>query len=156
MRKISVSWRDVDNYSNLIIQKMFVSNWKPDYIVGIARGGLIPATIISYKTSLPLVSLDASRHSMDSFECLAFAGDDAAVSKQNILVVDDTVKTGEILNHLVDDWESSASNSNWDDVWNVNVRFACLFEHSANCFNHVVDYAANEVCNQEEIVFPWQ
>lgn len=156
MSNALVNWIDVEQAANRIVHMMFADKWNPDYLVGVARGGLPLATIISYRTGIPLVTLDASRSSPDGFECLAFAGEDAAISKKKILVVDDVVKTGGILNTLVDDWQSSTANKEWDGVWNNNVRFACMFEYSNNDFDYVVDYSVHEVySDQEEITFPW-
>ena len=31
---------------------MYVDNWRPDYIIGITRGGNVPATIISNMTGI--------------------------------------------------------------------------------------------------------
>jgi len=44
------SWHDVEVMCTNIVNQMYADNWRPDYIVGITRGGNVPATIISNMT----------------------------------------------------------------------------------------------------------
>ena len=44
--KLYINWNDVDHMVDDLINQMFADNWKPDYIVGITRGGLTPAIMI--------------------------------------------------------------------------------------------------------------
>ena len=43
-----------------IAQQLEASTWRPDFIVGIGRGGLVPGTYLSHRTGLPLLSVDHS------------------------------------------------------------------------------------------------
>jgi hypoxanthine phosphoribosyltransferase len=47
IKKHYYSWRDVERACLSIALQMYNDNWKPDYIVGITRGGNVPATILS-------------------------------------------------------------------------------------------------------------
>ena len=47
MKKVYYSWKDVQGAVIDIARQLQQDNWKPDYIVGITRGGLIPATLLS-------------------------------------------------------------------------------------------------------------
>ena len=47
IKKHYYSWQDVENACVNITLQMYKDNWRPDYIVGITRGGNIPATILS-------------------------------------------------------------------------------------------------------------
>ena len=40
-------WADIERACLNIALQMYNDNWKPDYIVGITRGGNVPATILS-------------------------------------------------------------------------------------------------------------
>jgi hypoxanthine phosphoribosyltransferase len=67
VKKHYYSWKDIETMCTEIVTTMYTSNFTPDYIVGITRGGNIPATIISNMTGIPCeaikVSLrDDSRH----------------------------------------------------------------------------------------------
>ena len=41
------NWQDIENSCINIALQMYKDNWKPDYIVGITRGGNVHATIIT-------------------------------------------------------------------------------------------------------------
>ena len=43
-----------------IIRDMAQDNWKPDYIVGLTRGGLVPATMLSHYLNVPMHTLHVS------------------------------------------------------------------------------------------------
>ena len=47
IKKHYYSWQDVENACVNIALQMYKDNWRPDYIVGITRGGNVPATILS-------------------------------------------------------------------------------------------------------------
>jgi hypoxanthine phosphoribosyltransferase len=43
-----------------IIRDMAQDNWRPDYIAGITRGGLVPATMLSHYLDVPMHTLNIS------------------------------------------------------------------------------------------------
>ena len=47
IKKHYYSWQDIEAMCTNIVKQMYADNWRPDYIVGLTRGGNIPATIIS-------------------------------------------------------------------------------------------------------------
>ena len=50
--KFYYTWTDIENCCLDIVNKMYADAWRPDYIVGITRGGNVPATIISNMTGI--------------------------------------------------------------------------------------------------------
>ena len=52
----------IDTINNL----MFADNWRPDYIVGMTRGGLVPAVMMSNKTSIMMHALDVRFRDTDN------------------------------------------------------------------------------------------
>lgn len=56
-RIIKYSWQDVEKAVQDIAMQMYKSNWRPDYIVGITRGGLVPSVMLSHMTGVPLHTL---------------------------------------------------------------------------------------------------
>ena len=47
MKKVYVSWNDVQRQVQELVRQMWLDRWTPDYVVGITRGGLVPANLIS-------------------------------------------------------------------------------------------------------------
>lgn len=58
--KLYVDYADVEKMVLQIGREIALSDWKPDYIVGITRGGLLPATLLSQFLNVPMSSLDVS------------------------------------------------------------------------------------------------
>ena len=49
-KKVYYSWQEIEDMTSDIAQQIAVDNdgFKPDYVVGLTRGGLIPATMLSH------------------------------------------------------------------------------------------------------------
>ena len=57
IEKIIYTWKDFDDDINLVTDKINSSLWTPDYIVGVKRGGLIPAIKLSHIFNKPLIMM---------------------------------------------------------------------------------------------------
>ena len=47
MKKVHYTDQDIRSFVHSIIRGMRRDNWQPDYIVGLTRGGLTPANMLS-------------------------------------------------------------------------------------------------------------
>ena len=177
MKKIYYTWQQVEGACLDIARQMHVHYWRPDYIVGITRGGLALAASLSNRLGVPCETLKVSLRDGSACESNLWMAEDAfgcvpleeqAVFKsrwdtsrrKNILVVDDINDSGATLDWIKQDWASGCypDEKTWDTVWNKNVRFATLFDNAASKFGDV-DYTANEINKLENdvwIVFPWE
>jgi len=152
VEKRYVTWNQIEEYVNHILFAMYKDNWKPDYIVGLARGGLVPAVLLSHKIDVPMKPLKVSLrdHIDDNNHDWTIAEDAQAGAK--ILVIDDINDTGATLNWIVNDWRLTNMPSH-------NVKFAVLFDNLSSSFGQEVDYCATEINKAEQdewIVFPWE
>lgn len=159
MKKIYYSWKDVEGAVLDIARQMSLHNWRPDYIVGITRGGAIPAIMLSQYTGIPMRPLQVSlRDSQDCVSDLGMAED--AYEYKNILVVDDINDSGATINWIKTDWPSGCypNSNNWDSIWGSNVRFAVLTHNQASDFKDP-EYSVWTVNKAEEdcwLVYPWE
>lgn len=138
---------------------MYADNWRPDYIVGLTRGGNVPATIISNWTDISCHALKISFRDQTETESNCWMSEDAYNGKK-ILVIDDINDTGETLNHLQQDWQSNClpDDMKWDMIWGDSVRFATLTENLASSFGQVT-YYSHEINKAEDdvwLVYPWE
>jgi hypoxanthine phosphoribosyltransferase len=144
-----------------IVSQMYKDNWRPDYVVGLTRGGLIPAVVMSNVYHIPMETLKVSLRDSDTeSESNLWMSEDAYNGK-NILILDDINDTGATLDWIINDWQSSChpSDAHWSNVWGNNVRFAVLIDNLSSNFSRTVDYSAKEINKAEKdvwIVYPWE
>ena len=159
MKKVYYSWQQVQGAVLEIARQMSAHNWRPDYIVGITRGGAIPAVLLSQYTGIPMRPLQVSLR--DHGDCVSDLGmaEDAYNNKQ-ILIVDDINDTGATVNWIKKDWPSGCfpDDSKWNNVWGDNVRFAVLTHNQSSEFKDP-DYNVWTVNKAEDdcwLVYPWE
>ena len=134
-----------------VMKHMRDSKWVPDIIVGITRGGLIPATMLSHYFSKPLITLAVSLRDANSPpESNKWLAEQVAAGKK-ILLVDDINDTGATLQWIVNDWNASKQ-------LNETVRVAVVVNNLSSEFSDV-RYSAIS-CNKREqpvwIEFPYE
>ena len=157
MKKMKHTNQELHGLLHEIIRQLHHSDWKPDYIVGITRGGLVPANLLSQYFDCKMETLKVSLRDDDHCESNLWMAEDATNGK-NILIVDDINDTGATLEWIKKDWVESCKNADWDTVWHNNVRFAVVVNNESSDFKDV-DYAGRNVNKLEDpqwIVFPWE
>jgi hypoxanthine phosphoribosyltransferase len=170
---------DIKEMVSNILMHMHRDNWKPDYIVGITRGGLIPAVYMSHYLDVRMETLKVALHENQECETNCWMAEDAfgyttrkyqtetvyygdPDSRKNILIVDDINNSGDTLNWIVNNWQSSCmpfAQEIWDDIWGNSVRFAVLHDTWSSQFKHKINYAAKEITNIDGnvcIKYPWE
>ena len=95
--KVKYSQQEVNTCIHNIIKMMFDDNFKPDYIVGLSRGGLIPAVQLSHYLGLPMRTLKVSLSDKNESESNSGMAEDAFgydSKPKNSLIIDDICDTG--------------------------------------------------------------
>ena len=165
IKKHYYSWADIETMCTSIVHQMYADNWHPDYIIGLTRGGNVPATIISNMTSIRCEALKVSlRDDTSENESNLWMAEDAFGHNKepmNILIIDDINDTGATFNWIMQDWRSGClpSDDRWNAVWNNNVRFATLTDNLASDFTEHCAYTCHEINKTEEdvwLVYPWE
>ena len=149
-----------ENQTQEILRQLHNDDWRPDYVVGLTRGGLVPANLISQYLDCPMHTLKVSLRDDQDTESNCWMAEDAFNGK-NILVLDDINDTGATLDWIIQDWQKSClpNSERWKDVWGNNVRFAVLIDNASSKFSRKVDYCGKEINKAERdvwIVYPWE
>ena len=175
MKKIYYTWSQVEGAVLDIARQLQADNWKPDYIVGLTRGGLVPANLLSQYTGIKLHTLNVSLRDSDiGPESNLWMAEDAfgydsnpnttikcnSELKKKILIVDDINDTGATLNWIKEDWQSNCLPDavDWNYIWGNNVRTAVLTHNQASEFKDP-DYHVWTVNKAEDdcwLVYPWE
>jgi hypothetical protein len=144
-----------------IIRQMGKDDFKPDVVVGIARGGLVPATMLSHYLGKPLQTINYSlRDNMVSH--VSEISDAARKIKEgnSILLVDDICDSGETLRKVVDEITSQMPKG-WNDPyqgWEARLKVAVLWNNiSQDVFE--ADYVGREISRAEDerwVIFPYE
>lgn len=165
MKKIYHTWQDVERQTQEILRQIHVDAWRPDYVVGLTRGGLVPANLISQYLGCRMETLKVSLRDGNECESNLWMAEDAfgheMEQPKNILIVDDINDTGATLNYIREDWSSGCfpDNPRWTEVWGSNVRVAVLVDNESSKSEIPISYSAVDINKAEQdswIVFPWE
>jgi len=101
MEYIKPSWEDIENMTKKLGEKIKKSRFKFDWIVGISRGGLVPARLLSdyfdcLKVAIMRVEFYESVGKTKDFPRITQPLQ-VTVKGKNVLVVDDVADTGRSL-----------------------------------------------------------
>jgi hypoxanthine phosphoribosyltransferase len=134
------------------------SGWLPDYIVGIVRGGAVPAVHLSHRLNVPVVMVQWCTRKTFAPEFArehnGWIPEDLHDGK-NILVVDDIVDSGVTITELLEDWRSSTAGLGSLPV--ANLRKATIYYNTTQ--EVAVDYYHRTIDRSEDnswIRFPWE
>lgn len=106
MEYLILSWQDVYNLTLQLSERIVSSGFRPDTIVGIARGGWIPARILSdvlYMESLQNIRIeyytDVGARGREPKITQPLTG---SLKDTSVLLVDEVADTGDSLHHAIE------------------------------------------------------
>ena len=146
--EIILTWADVELAVNIIINR--IGNKKYDYVIGIANGGLIPATLIAKKLKLKTLSVGVT--SYEDKEQLKTITTWSSINDINhpynygtCLIVDDISDSGKTFHFLKKYYLTEVE---------------CLTDYAALVVkpktSFMPDYFAMSVSNDVWVKFPWE
>jgi len=167
MKKVTVTWQDVEGMCQDIIRQIYLDNWKPDYVVGLTHGGLVPATLISQYLNVTMETLQV-RLQIDNndTECesnlwMAEEAYGYLDSPKQILIVNDINYTGDKFDWIKQDWEDGClgHDERWDYVWGKSTRIATLYDNEVSKSELAINYSSvtiNKFTEDCQVEFPWE
>jgi len=178
MNKLILSNEDVNGLVGKICRDIVLDDWRPDYIVGLTRGGLTAAVMISHYFKIPCETLKVSLRDGGESESNCWMAEDAfgyipsdmregidkrsdATYKKKILIVDDINDSGATINWIMRDWPAGClpGDPDWQYVWDHNVRYAVLVDNLSSQAELSPRYTGQTINKAEQDVwvdFPWE
>jgi len=126
------------------------SAWTPDFVVGVGRGGLVPAVYISHQLDIPMLSVDHSSKEVDFADELLRKVAAKSAAGIRLLFVDDINDSGGTIDYIRQILAENGSDTG-------NLRFAVVISNSRS--KVAVDYWAAKIDRAEDkrwFVFPWE
>lgn len=133
-----------------IARQLEADSWKPDFLVGVGRGGLVPAAYLSHRTGVTMLSVDHSSGDAafadELLEKLAAKSRDGS----RILIVDDINDSGSTIAYLRDALTGHGCREE-------HIRVAVLVNNVRSKAR--VEYAGTHMdrsADKRWFVFPWE
>tara|TARA_R100000951_G_C2636661_1_gene179510 strand:- start:310 stop:756 length:447 start_codon:yes stop_codon:yes gene_type:complete len=140
------NWDDINKYSKELV--VYARSKKIDTIIGIARGGLPPAVIISNHLNCPMFTIGIKSYDDQERLCIETTQDldYGLLDGNSILVVDDICDSGKSLKYI---------KSNLDKNCKVkDVHTAALFLRDKSIFEPNI--YSKKIIDDRWIIFPWE
>ena len=150
MNVLHASWQTIEDMCDDIHCKMIEDGYKPDCIVGLMRGGIIPARIMADRLEiwmdfygLTAKYYDGVNQTRDTVQLDHF--DHSNVKGKKVLIVDDIWDSGKTMRAVL------------EHLKGIDIKTATLFYKPDS--EGEPDYFASEVIEDDEtewIKFPWE
>jgi hypoxanthine phosphoribosyltransferase len=138
---------------------LVVSNYKDKGIhevVGIMRGGIVPAVMLSHKLNVPCRSVywstrDANLRDLGGWADIV----NSACEGRKFLIVDDILDSGRTIKEMI----SIAKKVYSIKLWGNNIKFTTLWYNPSNDYLLVPDFHVNDIDRKEDdrwVVFPYE
>jgi|GEM_PF-719250 hypoxanthine phosphoribosyltransferase len=111
-----------------------------DIVIGVSRGGLVPAALLAAKIDKPLVAAYIDKNDQIFFDRADW------ISCKNVLAIDDVVRSGKTLWLLKHHLEA--------DSVPKSISFFALFK-VGSLFNDNYDIKVSAQEIDEDVIFPW-
>lgn len=153
------TYYDLDNGVNEIARQMVLKKWRPDHIVGVLRGGIIPAVYLSHWFDC---NMSAINWSTRDGKVIGNDGIKVAVdlltNNKKVLLVDDICDTGLTLEQIVNQIGAKLTKSKREKMIKNNLKVACL-HHNIGQDLFDPDFYQFEINKDEDprwIFYPWE
>ena len=134
----------------LAVQLAQDRTWIPNFIIGIGRGGLVPAVYLSHATGLPMLSVDYSSQVKDFADASLAKLASRTQTGERLLFLDDINDSGRTIGHIRGTLRAAGAAPD-------NVRFATLLDNLSSA--EKVEYRARTIdrtVTKDWFVFPWE
>jgi hypoxanthine phosphoribosyltransferase len=146
-------WYNIHNGIDLLLHDFKKQGYIPDAIIGLGRGGLIPATLLSYRLNIKSLFCYTLRSYSDdnkqTNEYITVQEPGIGISDykdKNVLIIDDLADTGETFIHARKVLQDKYG------LQNIKTASICI---KANT-KHIPDFYIQEYPAEKWLNFPWE
>jgi hypoxanthine phosphoribosyltransferase len=141
-----------------ITRQAALEDFRPHAVIGIARGGIVPATMLSHYYNVPLITLNLSLRDNMVQGPIDYAGIRAQLlGDHKLLLVDDICDSGATFAMIVDNLRNLHAK-NVGDLHMENLKSVALWNNTAqDVFKP--DYVGREISRAEDdrwVIFPYE
>ena len=125
-KKINFTIEEIELALDEIINQISQTEWFPDLIISINRGGCVQGVYLSHAINVPHKVIDVQLRDEKNKPNLAIL-ENSLISYSNILIIDDINDTGatfKLIDHAIDKKE-------------INIYYASLIENNSSAFKVV-------------------
>lgn len=148
MSATKVTFQEVNEHVKEIIRLLAIDNWKPDIIVGVAKGGLYPALLLSNYFSVPIEIIKCETNEDGN----VYSSTGKIDRKKRVLLIDGVNDMGDTLDRVKTVWGDRIR-------WGTHARIAVLYNNTASGFTEV-NYTARTFTSmpheEMSVILPWE
>lgn len=125
-------------------------DWQPTFLIGIGRGGLVPAVFLSHATGIPTLSCDLSSEVKEFADDVLVRLAERTRQGERLLFVDDINDSGRTIHSLRARLATAGAPAG-------SVRVAVLLDNLVSA--ETVDYRArtlDRTVTKDWFIFPWE
>lgn len=133
------------------------SDFEPDLIVGIVRGGSVPAVYLSHRLNVPVQMVHWNTRDSVKWgkESNCWIPDEIMENGFKVLIVDDIVDGGDTIRELLADWQTSVVGVGNLPVDNIRIC-SMIYNTSQSVKPHFYHQTIDRIDDQRWVIFPWE
>jgi len=143
-----LDWQEIDSACLSLYSQMHVANYVPDAIIGLLRGGVVPARIMAdyFGIVLDFFALDVKLYTgvgiRNEEPVIRYDFKDSDIKDKKILVIDDVWESGKTMNAVMNHFEGH------------NITTATLYwkENAKEKPNYYAETANENIW----LIYPWE
>lgn len=120
---------------------------KPEYILAVGRGGLVPGVMLSHETGIELEPMMWQSRTTDGVKTYIGVVDEALYEGRNIVVIDDINDTGATFMEILQEYDPKGK-------YEKQITTMCLIEKINS--NYRCNVSGLRIHSDQWIYFPWE
>lgn len=153
---IDYSYSDFRDGIETIAKQVEASGFEPNCIIGIVRGGSVPAVYLSHRLKVPVQMVhwntrDDTEWGNESNWWIP----EEIHGGLKVLIVDDIVDGGDTIRELLADWQTSVAGMGNLPVDNIRIA-SMIYNTAQDVTPHFFHQTINRNEDQRWVIFPWE